>query len=177
MKTLLAAAPPRASDRLAGPPHVGSVGVVADHLQREIGLHRRADVERAVVKQRPAAMSALDAAQIDADLLFERQIVGFAEEVAKQHIFRRDRRVGLEFETPVAIRALAGEQRGGRRADAPLDFVERMLVVQPEIYLEPSAPPRRALTIPAALYPERTAPSIVAGNPVCVQSPASTTFS
>ena len=54
--------------RLACPRHVRGLRIVADHLQREIGLHRRADVEVAVVKQRPAAMRALDAAQIDGDL-------------------------------------------------------------------------------------------------------------
>ena len=42
------------------------VDVVADHLEREIGLHARAHVEIAVMEQRPAAMRALDAAQIDA---------------------------------------------------------------------------------------------------------------
>ena len=44
--------------------------VVADHLQREIRFHARADVRRAVGEQRPAAVGLLDAAQILADLLF-----------------------------------------------------------------------------------------------------------
>ena len=68
VKTLLSTAPPRAQDRLARARHVRRIDVVADHLQREIGLHAGAHVEGAVVEQRPAAMRALDAAQIDGDL-------------------------------------------------------------------------------------------------------------
>ncbi len=58
-------------DRLARTRHVRGVDRIADHLEREIGLHARAHVEGAVVEQRPAAVLALDAAQIDRDLGFE----------------------------------------------------------------------------------------------------------
>jgi hypothetical protein len=60
-------------DRLARAPHVRRVDVVADHLEREVGLHAGAHVELARVKQRPAAMRTLDAAQIDADLALQLQ--------------------------------------------------------------------------------------------------------
>ena len=60
-------------DRLAGARHVRRVGRVADHLQREIGLDAGAHVEGAVVEQRPAAVRALDAAQVDSDLALERR--------------------------------------------------------------------------------------------------------
>ena len=56
--------------RLARPPHMIRIDRITDHLQREISFHRRADVERAVAEQRPAAVVALNAAQIDRDLFF-----------------------------------------------------------------------------------------------------------
>ena len=93
---------------LAGAAHVIGVDGIADHLQREIGLHGRADVEIAVGKQRPAAVGALDAAQIDGDLGFERGIDRLAEIVPQQHVFGRNGGVGLELEQPMAVRALAG---------------------------------------------------------------------
>ena len=101
------------ADRLAGAPHVRRVDVVADHLEREIGLHARAHVEVAVVEQRPAAMRALDAAQIDGDLGFERGIDRLGEIVPQQHVFGRDGGVGLELEHPMAVRPLA--DRAARR--------------------------------------------------------------
>ena len=58
-------------DRLARAPHMRRIWRVPDHLECEIGLHARAHVEVAAVKQRPAAMRALDAAQIDGDLLLQ----------------------------------------------------------------------------------------------------------
>ena len=56
VKTLRRVAAAMREDRLARPAHVRRLRVVADHLQREIGLHAGADVERAGVKQRPAAV-------------------------------------------------------------------------------------------------------------------------
>ena len=53
-------------DRLARAAHVRRVDRVADHLQREIGLHAGAHVELAFVEERPAAVRSLDAAEIDA---------------------------------------------------------------------------------------------------------------
>ncbi len=97
--------------RLAGAAHVVGVDGIADHLQREIGFHRRADIEIAVGEQRPAAVRALDAAQIDGDLGFERGIDRLAQIVPQQHVFGRDGGVGLELEHPMAVGALAREQR------------------------------------------------------------------
>ena len=71
MKTLLLAGAAMRQDRFARAPHVWRFGIVADHLEGEIGLDARADVEGAVVEERPAAMGALDAAQIDGDLALE----------------------------------------------------------------------------------------------------------
>ena len=62
VNTLARSAPPRArtaSRARAYDPRRRNL----DHLEREIGLHRRADVKRAVTEQRPAAVIALDTAQ------------------------------------------------------------------------------------------------------------------
>ena len=68
VKTLLPAAPPRARMASRARAHVLRVRRIADHFQREIRFHAGADVELAVMEKRPAAMRALDAAQIGADL-------------------------------------------------------------------------------------------------------------
>ena len=111
VKTLARSAPPRAQQRLAGAAHMIRVDRIADHLEREIGLHRRADVESAVAEQRPAAVIALDAAQIDRDLGFKRGIDRLAEIMPQQHVFGGNGGVGFEFEHPMAVRALLREQR------------------------------------------------------------------
>ena len=74
---------------------------IADHLQREVGFHAGAHIEIAVVHQRPAAMSALNPAQIIRDLAFQRSVDRLAEIVAKQDILRRDGAIGFQFEHPV----------------------------------------------------------------------------
>ena len=96
--------------------------IVADHLQREIGFHGRAHVEVAVVEQRPAAMRALDAAQIGGDLGFERGVDRLGEIMPQQHVFGRNGGVGLELEHPMAVGALAREQRLRRRIDMPVEI-------------------------------------------------------
>ena len=139
------------------------IGAVADHLQAEIGFDRRADVESPAVEQWPAAVLALDAAQIGADLAFQHRIVRFAQILAQQDVLRRNRRIGLELEHPMPVGALLLDQRLYRTAYAGLEIVWRnvhCLVVM------------RALSA-AARSPERNAPSMVAGSPVSVQSPAS----
>ena len=55
------------------------------------------------MEQRPAAMRALDAAQVDGDLGLQLGIDGLGEIVAQQHIFGRDGRVRFEFEHEVAV--------------------------------------------------------------------------
>ena len=98
-------------DRLARAGHVRRVDVVADHLQREIGLDAGADVERAGVDERPAAMIALHPAQIDGDQALELEVGRLAAEVPEQDVFGGNGRVRLEFEAPVAVLALRGQQR------------------------------------------------------------------
>ena len=107
-------------DRLPRPHHVRSVDRIPDHLEREIGLHAGAHVEGAVVEQRPTAVLALDATQIDRDLGFELARHRLGEIVAQQDIFGRNGGVGFELEHPMPVRLLQGEQRAGGRLDAPL---------------------------------------------------------
>ena len=68
VNTLERDAPPRERIASRARSHVRSIDGVADHLEREIGLHARAHVEVAVAKQRPAAVLALNAPEIDRDL-------------------------------------------------------------------------------------------------------------
>jgi len=115
-------------DGLAGAPHVLRVGRVADHFQREIRLHAGADVEIAVMEKRPAAMCALDAAQIGGNLCLKLRVDGLAEIVPEQHIFGWNRGIGFEFEDPVPIPALPVQQRFGRRVDVLVKRVRGPLV-------------------------------------------------
>ena len=104
--------------RVARAAHVFSLRRIADHLERKIGLHRRAHVEGAVAKQRPAAMRALNAAQIGGNAGLQRGIDRFAEIMAQQHVFGRDRRVRFQLEHPMAVGLAIAEQRLGGRGDA-----------------------------------------------------------
>ena len=94
--------PARRQDRLPRAAHVRRVRIVPDRLQREIRLDAGRDVERAIMEQRPAAMRALDAAQINADLRLQRRIDP-VEEMFQQHVFRRNRRVRFQFKHPVPV--------------------------------------------------------------------------
>jgi hypothetical protein len=109
------------ADRLARPHHVGRVDGIADHLQSEVRLDARADVEVAFMDQRPAAVGSLDPPQVVCDLGLERGIYGLGEIVPEQHILRRDGAVGLEFEDPMAVGLPETEQRLGRRVNARLE--------------------------------------------------------
>src|SRR6476619_392135 len=87
--------------------------------------------------------------------------------MAEQDVFARDGGVGLELEAPVAVRALAIEQRLRRRGNALVEI----LPIRRRHTLFP------IMTTSAARLPDRTALSNVAGNPVAVQSPARTRLS
>ena len=104
--------PAGGQDGVAGADHVRRGRVVADGFQREVGLDAGGDVEGAVVEQRPAAVVALDAAEIDADLGLEHR-VDAVEVVFQQDVFGRDGGVRLQLEDPVAVLVLAPQQ-GGR---------------------------------------------------------------
>ncbi len=110
------------ADRLAGACHVRRVDIVADHLEREIGFHRRGDIESALVIERPAAMRALDAAQIDADLLFQFQVRRLGQVMHQQDVFGRNGGIGLQLIDPVPIRPLLGQDGIGGGADRAFHF-------------------------------------------------------
>src|SRR5215813_5067824 len=121
-------------------------------------------------------MVALDAAQVDRDLGFERGIDRFGQIVPQQDVFRRNGCVRLQFEYPMSIGLLQGDERAGCHLDAVVDGGRRRGRFRLEGHavhdlFNPNRPTRSA-----ARLPDRIAPSIVAGKPVFVQSPASRKF-
>ena len=159
VKTLTPRPPPR---RYFGPRprHVGSIDGIADHFEREIGLYARAQIEVAALEQRPAAVRAFASAADRLRFAFHFGVDRLAEKMAEQDIFARDGGVGLELEAPLAIRALAIEQRLRRRRNTLIEI----LPIRRRHTLFP------IMTTSAARLPDRTALSDVAGNPVAVQS-------
>ena len=99
------------TNRFTRTAHVIGVDGIADHLECEVGFHRGADVDVGIAEQRPAAVIALDAAQIDRDFGFKRSIDRLAEIMPQQHVFGGNGRVGLEFEHPMAVGTLLRQKR------------------------------------------------------------------
>jgi hypothetical protein len=85
--------------------HMRRVRRVARELERVIRFDRGADVGLATIKKRPAAVGILNAPQIDADLALALD-VDFVEIMLEHDVLGRNRRVGLEFEDPVAVGSL-----------------------------------------------------------------------
>ena len=81
---------------------MGGLGVVTDGFEREIGLDAGGDIECPVMEQRPAAVPALNAPQVDPYLRLQ-VLVDAREEMLQQNVLRRDRRIGLEFEYEMAV--------------------------------------------------------------------------
>ena len=188
-------------DRRARPRHVRCRGIVAGQLQRVVGLDRGADVELAAVEQRPAAMVGLGGAQIGGQLALDR-VVDRVEEMLEQDVLGGDGDVGLELEAPVALGVLQRLQVGGRLGDDAVDLVETVVPPRRRQFpkglcrtaiehdhkttfiaagcrcggrvpaIGTPADDCWARTKRAAVRPERRAPSMVAGRPVAVQSPA-----
>ncbi len=98
--------------------HVRGGRIVADRLQCEIRLHARGQIGIAAMKQRPATVRTLDAAEIDADLGLQGRINSI-EEMLKQHILGRDSCVRFQLEHPVSVEALAPGQGLARGGDGP----------------------------------------------------------
>ncbi len=148
-------------DGFARTGHVRRLGIVADHLEREIRLDAGAHIERAGVNKRPAAMIALNAPKIDGDQALEFKIGLFAAKMPEQNVFGRDRRIGLEFETPMAVLVLLGEQCFRRARDVALQRLRRrriLSMIEGDIHCERlitrrrlGAPAPEATTIEAAL--------------------------
>ena len=121
-------------------------------------------------------MRALDAAQINGDLRFERGIDRLAEIVPQQHVFGRNGGVGLKLEYPMPVRPLAREQGIGRGGDRVLKSGRRVRFAVGQMVQCVGHRAYRQFIVaikPAARSPDRIAPSMVAGRPVAVQSPAS----
>ena len=126
-------------DRFARFAHVRRLDIVADHLQGEIGLDAGAHVEGAGVEERPAAVVALHAPEVDGDQPFEFEVRRLAAEMLQQHVFGRDRRVGLELEAPMPVAVLTGEERLRGLRDMTLQRLgrrRRLGAVQSNIHSE-----------------------------------------
>ena len=102
MKLLQACAPPALEDRRRARAIAGLVGRSAGQLQREVRLHRRADVGRPARIDRPAAARELMVLDVsgtaDADLVRLP-----AQKGHQQDIFRFEDRVAFELADPVAL--------------------------------------------------------------------------
>src|ERR1700751_565046 len=104
--------------------------VVTYHLERKVSLDAGAQIETAFVKQWPAAVSALDAAQISSNEAFQLQIRALAAKVAKQHVFRRNGRVGFELEAPMSVRLLMRREGFGRSRNVAFESIESRRIVR-----------------------------------------------
>ncbi len=96
-------------DRFAGPLHVRSIGIVAADLERVVGLDRGAHIEVAIVVEGPAAVILLDRTQISGQFLLKR-IVNLSQEMVEKNVLCRNGGVGFQFEGPVPILRLKGEE-------------------------------------------------------------------
>ena len=185
---------------LARAAHVRRVRIVADRLQREIRFDTRGNLERAIVKQRPAAMrrpecransgrfspaaaDRYDRENVPADT-YSAGIVASASSSntqcpssclpLRQRLRRgRDRVVEPARDGSPAISGYASRPTVARKVDAMASRQSASAAIC-------SCAVRAAicgLSISfAAVTPDRTAPSIVPGSRVSVQSPASTKF-
>jgi hypothetical protein len=71
-------------------------------------------------------MLALDRPQVADDLGLEHRIVGFAQEMAQQDVFRRNGGVGLQLERPMAVRLLQARQSVRRAGHAGIDASQQI---------------------------------------------------
>src|SRR5262249_25467136 len=167
---IAARGPSACAYRLARAAHVRRIDWIAGHFQGEVGLDRCAHVEGAVAKKRPATVLALNAAQIDRNLRLERYVDRLAEIVAQENVFCRDGGIGFQLEYPVPIGLLQCQERAGRCLDAAIEACRGCWFLLRGYGTHDAR--LSGQTRSAARNPERTAPSMVAGNPVSVQAPA-----
>ena len=156
-------------DHRAGSRHVLGGGVVAGEAQPDVRLDRGRQVGRAAEVGGEAAVLALSRAD-PARRRSRRRLVEEAEVVAEEQILGVDRDVGLQLALPVAVGVLQLEQAGDRT-------VERLACRADRSRRHAASLLRRrcdgsASAAAAAVRPLRTAPSIVAGQPVSVHAPA-----
>src|ERR1700746_4005972 len=118
-------------------------------------------------------MIALDAAQIDRDFGFERGVDRLGAIVPQKDVFRRDGCVGLQFGHPMSVGLLQSDERAACRLDAVVDSGRRSGRFGLERNAVHDVSNIDRPTRSAARLPDRMAPSMVAGKPVMVQSPAS----
>src|SRR5579862_6898361 len=149
--------------------------LVAREPELDICLHRRGHVRRPAEKRRPRAVLALLGADPARGRL-GRARLEYAEVVTQEEIFCVDRHVGLELALPVAVLVLEREQvvaaareREPRRVDARRERDGHRANASSGAG---ALTARSSSAARAATSPLRTAPSMVAGQPVSVQAPA-----
>ena len=106
------------------------VWVIADHLQREVGLDAGAHVEGAAMEQRPTAMHLLHATKIDTDQTLKLVILRLASKMAQQHVFGRYRGVGLQLEAPMSVRMLTLQQRRRSHGNVAIECLKRERILR-----------------------------------------------
>jgi hypothetical protein len=99
---------------------VRGFGIVTHQFQRIVGFDGGADVDVAIRKQWPAAMTALSVADIPGELAFG-VVVDLPEIVVEHDVFGGDGRIGLELEHPMPVVCLARGQPGRGFIDDRID--------------------------------------------------------
>ena len=101
------------------------IDIVADAFEREIGFDAGAHIEIAAMKQRPAAVIFLNAAQIFRHALMQR-LIDRAEKMIEQNVFGRDGDVGFKLERPMPVGMRCSfKQRVGRPARTAVELDRR----------------------------------------------------
>jgi hypothetical protein len=96
--------------------HMRRLRVVAGEFQCVVRLDGAAQVQLAVVIQRPAAVLGLARTQVIGDLQLQRR-VDLVEEVHHHDVLRRNRTIRFEFVEPIPLAALLRDQCIARRGD------------------------------------------------------------
>src|SRR5262249_46963765 len=140
-------------------------GVDAGELERRIGLDRDGEVWRPLEPDRPRAVGAPARQQLVRHQPVRRRIAQ-AEKVEQEEMLRDHHRVRLELAFPPAVGMLERQQPLGGALDTGVEGVQLLYDGHAATLVVTSDNSARA-----ALRPERTALSIVAGQPVPVHAP------
>ena len=167
--------PAQLAHDLRGALQVRGLRAVAGETQGEIRLDRGRELRRAAEEAGPGSVGTLLRADPVRGVL---RLLGAAnpEELAQQQILGVHRDVGRELALPEAALVLEREQLVARARQRLLHLGELVRAAQRRAHAaalgRPCVRPAATSAARAAASPLRTAPSIVAGQPVSVQAPA-----
>ena len=155
--------------------HVRGRDGVSGEPQGDVGLDRRRELRGAAEEGRPGSVGALLRADPIRGAL-RLALPANPEELAQQEILGVHRDVGRELALPEAALVLEREQPVARARQRLLGFGDAIGAAQRCAHAatcgRPRVRPAATSAARAAARPLRTAPSIVAGQPVSVQAPA-----